>query len=269
MSLLSYLRMVWKTNKSFTLFSMVMLASMQLLILNLVSTFDTQAMIDTILLQLPKNMQLFLKESFFSTLTLDGAAAFGYNHPMIVALIIVTAINIPVRHISREIESGTLELLLSHPLKRYSFMLMLWLSGVVILLLITLSAFFGSLLGIYLFHQLSWAIVTKVGMISWLMWLFSILIFCYTMLIAAMVKGGGLSGNLSAMTAFVFYIIFLISQLWNDIEFLQAYNIFYYYEPQQIMLGRGHFAMDNLILIGLSGLCFGLSVMIFNKRDIP
>jgi len=269
MNPLSYFGMVWKTNKSFALFTMGLLVAMQLLILNLVRSFDTQAMMESILMQLPKNMQLFLKESFFSTLTLDGAAAFGYNHPMVIALIIVNAINIPVRHISRELESGTLELLLSHPVKRHSFMLMLWGSGIFILLLITASAFLGSVLGIYFFHELSTAIVLKVLEISLNMWLFSILVLSNTMLIASKAKGGSLPGNLSAMIAFVFYIIFLISQLWDSVAFLQPYNIFYYYEPQQIMLGRGHSGLDALVLVGLSGLCFGISVLFFKRRDIP
>jgi len=52
-------------------------------------------------------------------------------------------------------------------------------------------------------------------------------------------------------------------------NFLQAYNIFYYYEPQQIMLGRGHSGLDTVVLLGLSVLCFGLSVLFFNRRDIP
>ncbi len=269
MNLLSYFGMVWKTNKAFALFTMGLLIAMQLLILNLVRSFDTQVMMESFLTQLPKNMQLFLKESFFSTLTLDGAAAFGYNHPMVIALIIVNAINIPVRHISRELESGTLELLLSHPVKRHSFMFMLWGSGILMLLLITVSAFLGSVLGIYFFHELSITIVSRVLEISLNMWLFSILVLSYTILISSKAKGGSLAGNLSAMIAFVFYIVFLISQLWDSSAFVLPYNIFYYYEPQQIMLGRGHAGLDSLVLTGLSGLCFGLSVLFFNRRDIP
>ncbi|MCF8366157.1 MAG: ABC transporter permease [Bacteroidales bacterium] len=269
MKALSYFRMVWKTNKAFAIFTMALLASTQLLILNLVTTFDTQAIIASIVEQLPKNMQVFLKESFFSTLTFDGAAAFGYNHPMVIALIIVNAINIPARHISRELESGTLEVLLSHPVKRNMFITTLWASGIVLLFLITLSAFLSSILGVYLFHQLSADVVFKILEISLNMWLFSVLILSYSLMIASKSKGGGLTGSLSAMIAFVFYVVFLISQLWSTLDFLLPYNIFYYYEPQQIMLGRGHIGLDTLVLVGLSGLCFGFSVIFFNKRDIP
>lgn len=266
---LSYFRLVWKTNKAFVLFTMVLLASIQLLILNLVTTFDTQAIIASIVNQLPKNMQVFLKESFFSTLTFDGAAAFGYNHPMVIALIIVNAINIPARHISRELESGTLEVLLSHPVKRGRFVVTLWSSGIVLLLLITLTAFLSSIFGVYVFHQLSAGAVYRILEISLNMWLFSILILSYTLLIASRAKGGGLTGNVSAMIAFAFYVVFLIAQLWKTLDFLLPYNVFYYYEPQQIMLGKGHLGLDTLVLGGLSALCLGLSLWFFKRRDIP
>lgn len=269
MNPLTYFRLVWKTNRSFVLFSMFSLAALQLLILNLVTTFDTQAIINSIFAQLPDNMKIFLSESFFSTLTFDGAAAFAYNHPMVIALISVVAINIPVRQISRELETGTMELLLSHPVKRENLIITLWISGVVVLLFVVLAAFSGSILAIHLFHNLTPANTLLVFYISVNMWLFGILVMSYTTLIASFTKGGNMSGNMGAMIAFVFYLVFLVSQLWDKIKFLQPYNIFYYYEPQKIMLGKGNFWIDVFVLSGLSVICFGLSIWFFKRRDIP
>lgn len=269
MNAVTYFKLVWKTNRSFLVFSMITLAAMQLLILNLVAGFDTQAIINSIFEQLPEKMQVFLQESFFSTLTLDSAAAFGYNHPMIVALVTVNAIILPVRHISREIESGTMELLFSHPLKREKFILMLWFSGAVLLLMVVASAFVGSVAGIHFFHQLTGKIMATVAAISLIMWLYVMLVFTLTMMIASLTKGGVASGNIAAMIVFVFYLLFLIGQLWDKLGPLLPYNIFYYYEPQKIMLQQGHFLRDVVVFLVFMMIGLSLSVFFFKRRDIP
>lgn len=269
MNATTYFKLVWKTNRTFLLFSMITLAAMQLLILNLVAGFDTKAIINSIFEQLPENMRIFLQDSFFSTLTLDGAAAFGYNHPMIIALVTVNAITLPVRHISREIESGTMELMLSHPLKREKFILMLWFSGAVLLMAVTASAFIGSLGGIYFFHHLSGKIIGNVAAISLLMWLYMMFVFSLTMMIATLKKGGSAPGNYAAMIVFVFYLLFLVGQLWDKLRFLLPYNIFNYYEPQKVMLHQGHLSKDVLVLLLLTLLSLGFSLHFFRRRDIP
>ena len=269
MNIATYFKLVWKTNRGFIIFSMIALAAMQILILNLVASFDTDAMIETIFAQLPKNIQVFLGETFFSTLTLDGAAAFGYNHPMIIALITVNAITLPVRHISRELESGTMETLLSHPITRHNFIMMLWLTGAFLLLLLTLAAFAGSLAGVYLFHELKADIIAGITAISINMWQYMMVVFTFTMMVASYKKGGGSPGNISAMVVFLFYLIFLIGQLWDKIAFMLPYNIFNYYEPQKIMLNQGHFRLDAFVLGLLTLVFLFLSLRFFNRRDIP
>lgn len=265
----TYFKLVWKSNRGFVIFSMIALAAMQILILNLVASFDTDAIVKSIFEQLPKNMQLFLGETFFSTLTLDGAAAFGYNHPMIVALITVTAITLPVKHISRELESGSMEILLSHPLKRTNFVMMLWFSGAFLLLLLTCAAFLGSLGGVYFFHDIKPEILQDVAAISLNMWQYMLVIFSFTMLLASYKKGGSGSGNIAAMAVFIFYLLFLVAQLWDKIAFVLPYNIFYYYEPQKIMLGQGQFGTDIIVLGLLMAVCLLLALVFFKRRDIP
>ena len=196
-------------------------------------------------------MRVFLQESFFSTLTYDGAAAFGFNHPLVLALLVITAVNIPVHHITRELDSGTLELLLAHPFKRSAFLLSLWLSGSLILLLIIVAAMIGSLTSFILFHHLTSDIFIHIVQISINLWLLIVLIFSYTTLIAVFGKMGSKAGNFSAIITLVFYLLSFLSQVWDAPDFTRSFNIFSYYEPQKLMFNKGNFTLDILVLSAL------------------
>lgn len=266
---LAYLRLVWRNNKAFAIFSMGFITLLQFLILYLVTTFDTTAIISSILAQLPEAMRAFLQDGFFSTLTFDGAAAFGFNHPLVLALLVITAVNIPVHHITRELDSGTLELLLAHPFKRSALILSLWISGCLILLFIITAAMIGTLTSIILFHHLTTGIFIHILQIGINLWLLIVLIFSYTTLIAVFGKMGNKAGNLSAVITLVFYLLSFLSQIWDALDFIKPFNFFSYYEPQKLMFNQGHFTLDILVLSGLALLCFWISLKQFAKRDIP
>jgi ABC-type transport system involved in multi-copper enzyme maturation permease subunit len=181
----------------------------------------------------------------------------------------VNAINIPVRHISREIENGTLELLLSHPFKRESMIVTLWFCGMFLLGLIVLAGFAGTIYAINTYHGLSWEIFYRVAQINVNMLLFSGFIMTMTLMMCSLGKAGGISGNISAAIVFVFYLIFIISQLWDKLKFTLPYNIFTYYEPSKLMLKQGNFVVDNLVFSALILVFLAGSVWVFGRRDVP
>ena len=191
----AYIRLVWRNNRTFALFSMVFITLFQFLILYLVTTFDTAAILSAIMEQLPPMIRAFMQDSFFSMLNYDGAAAFGLNHPIVLTLLVITAINIPAHHISRELETGTLELLLAHPFRRNSLLLSLWLAGSLIIMTIIATALIGSCTSIILFHDLTRAIFGHLLEICLNLWLLITLIFTYTLLIAVFGRTGIESGK--------------------------------------------------------------------------
>jgi len=269
MNKMGYIRLIWRNNRGFAIFSMVFITLLQFLILYLVTTFDTLAIVSAILDQIPEKMRIFLNESFFNMLTFDGAAAFGFNHPLVLAVLAINAINIPVHHISRELETGTLELLLAHPFKRQSLIISLWFSGCIILCAIIVAALIGSFSAIALFHQLSMGILLKMFKISFNLWMLFVLIFTYTLLIASFGKTGNKAGNISAVVTFVFYMLHFLSQLWSSIEFTKPFNIFTYYEPQNLMFKQDNIILNSVALGSLILICLLLSLWQFNRRDIP
>lgn len=266
---LAYIKLVWRNNRIFALFSMLFIMLFQFLLLYLVTTFDTEAMFSVILAQLPPTVKAFMQDSFFSMLTYDGAAAFGFNHPIVLSILVILAISIPTQHISREIENGTLELLLAHPFKRSTLILSLWTAGGLIIMLIMASALAGSILAILIFHHLTTLNLIHLLQIAANLWLLIYLILSFTLMIAVFSRPGFKAGNLSAVITLVFYLLYFIAQIWDDISFTKPINIFHYFQPQNVMMGKGNIGRDLMVLAGAVLICFGISYRQFERRDIP
>lgn len=265
----AYIWLVWRNHRAFTLFSMLFIGLLQFLIPYLVSTFDTNAIFSAVLTQLPEMMRGFMQESIFGIFTMDGAAAFGFNHPLVLALLVISAVSVPVSQVTREVESGTLELLLAHPLKRRNLIASLWVAGCLMLLLIILGGLIGSLGALYIYHELTPLVFQRVLLIGVNLWLLILLIFSYTLLIAVSGKPGLKAGNIGAVVTLVFYLVFFLSQIWEKIQFTRTFNIFNYFEPQKLIAGQADFILDAVVLGTLIVTCFVLSAWQFNRRDIP
>ena len=265
----AYIRLVWRNNRMFAILTAGFITLFQFLILYLITTFDTQAMLVAVLQQLPPAMKAFLQDSFFSMFTLDGAAAFGFNHPIVLTLFVLNAIIIPGHHITSELESGTLEILLAHPFKRSSLLVSLWITGSLILLFIILISLAGSVSSILLFHELETIMFLRLLEICFNLWLLMILIFTVTLLIAVFSKVGVKAGSLSYGLTFFFYLLYFLSQMWDKIAFTKPFNIFSYYEPQMIVQREANYLLDIIVLTGLIAISFGISLRRFGRRNIP
>ena len=72
---MSYFYFIWKSHRSFLLFSMFFISLFQFLILRLVTTIDYYSTIMYFMNQLPENVQAMFGDDFISMLTVEGAAA--------------------------------------------------------------------------------------------------------------------------------------------------------------------------------------------------
>jgi ABC-type transport system involved in multi-copper enzyme maturation permease subunit len=253
---MSYFYFIWKSHRSFLLFSMIIIPLLQFLILRLVTAIDHSSIIMYLIEQLPENVQAKFG-NFTSMLTVEGAAAFGLNHPLVLVILSIGAITIPSRHIAGEAETGTLELVLSFPVKRIKLLMNLWTSAAVFLFLIIFCALCSSLLSINIF---------KIGCNLWLLFVF---IMSLTMVLSSFEKEGNKVGIRVAGIALVFYLLHYLSSLWNAIQFTKPFNIFTYYQPEDLMTGQRSFLLHFMVLSSLILLCLLVSIYQFNRRDIP
>lgn len=263
-----YLYFIWKSHRSFLLFSMVFVSLFQFLILRLVTTVDTSTLV-LVLDQIPENIRNLLGEDFVSMLTVKGAVALGMNHPLVLVILSIAAIIIPSRHIAGEIETGTLELILSFPVKRVRLLLNLYISAIFFLFLIIFCALCASLISIHIFHPLTSDLFIKVVMIGANFWLLFLFIMSLTTVFSVFEKEANKVGMKVAGIVLIFYLLHYLSSIWDAIKFTKPFNIFNYYRPVDLINGERSFLLHSIVLISLILLCLFISIYQFNRRDIP
>ncbi|MCP4753351.1 MAG: ABC transporter permease subunit [Proteobacteria bacterium] len=266
---MSYFNFIWRSHRSFLLFSMIFISLFQFLILKLVTTIDYSLMIPQMLEQLPENVKAMVGDDFLSMASVEGAAALGLNHPLVLVVLSLGAIMIPSRHIAGEVESGTLELVLSFPVKRVKLLLSLCVSAAVFLFFIVFCAWCSSLLSISIFHQLTFELFVKMSKICCNLWLLFVFIMSLTMVLSSFEKEGNKVGIGAAGIVLFFYLLHYLSSLWEAIQFTKLFNIFTYYQPGDLMKGQGSFSLHFTVLSSLIILCLFIGIYQFNRRDIP
>jgi ABC-type transport system involved in multi-copper enzyme maturation permease subunit len=266
---MAYFYFILTFHRNFLIFSALVISAFQFLFLRLVTTIDYPAMTSYILEQLPENLQTLFGEEFLSMRTVEGAAAFGLNHPLVLVILFIGAIIIPSRHIAGEAETGTLELVLSFPVARTGLLLNLWGTALSFLFFIVLMAVSSSLISIYLFHQLSAGLVVKIVAIGCNLWLLSAFVMSLSLLLSSFGKEGNQVGIRAAGITLIFYVLHYLSSLWETIKFIKPFNFFTYYQPEDLMTGERSFSLHFIVLFSLILICLLVSLFQFNRRDIP
>jgi len=266
---MTYIFFIWKSHRGFLLVSMIFISVIQFLILKMVTTIDYSTMLPQLLEQLPENIRVLFGDNAFSMATVEGAAAGGLNHPLVLVLLSLAAILIPSRHIAGEAETGTLELILSFPVRRTTLLINLYISAVVFLFVVIFCALCASLLSINMFHQLTPVLFVKLLTICCNLWLLFICIMSITMVLSVFEKEGSRVGMRAASVVLFFYLLHYLSSIWNTIQFTKPFNIFTYYQPSSLMSEQRSFLLHFGVLSTLILICFFVSLYQFNRRDIP
>lgn len=266
---MAYFQFIWKSHRNFLLFTMITLSLFQFIILKFVTTFDYSSIMMILLEQLPENVRAMFGEDFISMLTVEGAAAFGFNHPMVLVILSIAAITIPSRHIAGEVETGTLELVLSLPIKRIKLLLNLWISAAVFLFIIIFFALCSSLLSIHIFHQLTTELFVKMLKISSNLWMLFMFIMSLSMLLSSFGKEGNKVAIRVAGITLIFYVLHFLSSMWETIRFTKPFNFFEYYQPEDLMVGYRSFSLHAVVLSSAILVFLIVSLYQFNRRDVP
>jgi ABC-type transport system involved in multi-copper enzyme maturation permease subunit len=265
----NYMTNIVRQHRFFLLFAFLFVGLFQILILTLVVGADLLGFVEQFLRQFPSSMQALFGEQFMAQFSINGAVAFGYNHPLVVVLLAIVAILLPARHIAGEIEAGTLELLFAMPIKRYRIALSLWLVAGSMLLVAVAGCWTGTGCGLLLFPEARSAPILKVVGVGFSLWLLMFTISSYTMLIASYSNEGGKSTLRAAGLTLVFYFMNVAAILWTRVDFLKPFTIFHYHQPQQVMIGEPVLGRNAAVLGALACVCAGFAIRQLSRRDVP
>jgi ABC-2 type transport system permease protein len=232
----------------------------------------------------------------------------GYVHPLMQTIFCIWAIGRAAGAIAGEIDRGTMELLLAQPLARGRLVLAHLCVDALTIPLLCLSLWTGNWLGAWLItpirmEQPHWkpGLVVQRGPVKIkvedilktagpadisqdserlsvrpaafgkALWLVGGLIFGVsgaTMWLSAV---GRFRWRVLGVAVFVFLIQFLVNlvgQMWPAVAVLRPLTLFYYYQPQDAILGSS-FDPKGLVLYGVGFVGYGLALWTFRRRDLP
>ncbi len=230
-----------------------------------------------------KIMQKLMGGEGINIFRVDHAITIGYVHPVMLMVFGIWAIGRAAGAITGEIDRGTMELLLAQPLARFRVVLAHLCVDLVTIPILCLSLWGGNWLGIWLVGLKEPVDAAKFGPALWNVGALIFAISGYTMWLSA---GGRFRGRVLGVAVLITLLQFLINvvgQLWDEVARLRPLTVFYYYQPQQIILEHKWTAnlavawngdqqvMVNVLAIlftvGIAG--YGMAFWTFCRRDLP
>ena len=93
----------------------------------------------------------------------------------------------------------------------------------------------------------------------------------YTMWMSACGRSRWRVLGLAVFTTLVQFLVNLVGQMWDVLERLRPCTIFYYYQPQEIILGKSWLAVSPalVVLYGVGAVGYALAWWVFTRRDLP
>jgi ABC-2 type transport system permease protein len=211
----------------------------------------------------------------------------GYVHPVTQTIFSMWAIGRGSGALAGETDRGTMELLLAQPIPRRQVVLTHLAVDLITIPALCASVLLGTLIGTSAFglrdeaevHRFPPALLNAAAFI-----------FAVTGCTLALSAAGRFRWRVVSIalgTALVMFLINLLGQLWDVLEPFRPLTVFYYYQPQGIILderwtveiGKGLPWLEKgeylfrinvvavLLTVGAAG--YGLALAIFTKRDLP
>ena len=169
--------------------------------------------------------------------------------------------------IAREMESGTLDLLLAQPVRRYKVISAKFAVFAFSAILIAIASVLGLALGAVMINE-----AVDIGSISMVIleaFLLVLSIGCLTLLFSAIFlqpRRALLFGGI--FMAFSYILNFMIPILPDSFEWLRNLSIFYHYQPNDIIssgaMNGTAVAVYSFIIIA----CFTTALYVFQRRDL-
>jgi ABC-2 type transport system permease protein len=215
----------------------------------------------------------------------------GYVHPLVIIIFCLWAVGRAAGAIAGELDRGTMELLLAQPLARFRLILTHFCVDLTVIPVITLSVWLGSWLGIRLvgLQEVSGPAAKPIhaSMYGPALWNVAALLFAisgYTMWLSSTGRFRNRVLGVAILITLVQFLVNVVGQLWDVVSPLRPYTVFYYYQPQQIILRQrwtvdaglyfpgslGYVPLNGVVvLFSVGAIGYALALWTFCRRDLP
>ena len=233
----------------------------------------------------------------------DDFLAMGMLHPIVLTLCVVWAVGRSAGAVAGELDRGTMELLMSQPVPRNRLILAHLIVDLIVLPIICLAFFAGTQLGLAAvgpfipeyeaIRQLPVRIpipehpepldVSGLGELPGLSNTFAIMfaISGITIAISAAGRSRWKSVGYAVLIVVVMFVANTIGQLWEPAGWVRPFTLFFYYQPQKVMLGGDWLVNMGTawpgwpvvsgagVLLSVGAIGYLLALRIFTRRDLP
>ena len=187
---------------------------------------------------------------------------FGLRVPL---LLMVMSIMLFTGLLAGEEGEGTLQTVLSQPVSRFKVYIEKLLAGIVVSLVICMTAVLGVWVGLLLIHEtMSFMRLVEAVIGVWLLvFLFGSLGFA----IGAVTGRRGFAGSITGLIAFSTYLLTSFAASVSGIKTIERLSPFHYYNDPGIA-ANGLRATNVWVMLSVSAVFLLVSAVIFLKRDI-
>ena len=207
--MLNIVRRQLERNWVFLVVAMLVLGGFEFLLCAVVSSMDIQGAFNQMAQFAPPIFRTMIEQNLMGG-SPAGVLAFGWNHPVVHALLTAVAITLATRAIAGEVENGAIELVLAQPLSRARYFASHVLFGVGALSIVLAAGLLGTAIGQLAFSLPSFG--PRFGTLFINMLLLQLAIYSLTLLASAFGREAGrvaLVGVLVAVLSFVINAIVL------------------------------------------------------------
>jgi ABC-2 type transport system permease protein len=204
----------------------------------------------------------------------------GYVHPLLLTILSVWAVGRAAGAIAGELDKGTMELLLAQPLARWRVIGSHFVVDCIAIPVLCGCLWGGTALGCHVFGLIEMTAKDRQpvdpvffgpALLNVAALLFAI--SGYTMTISSLGRFRTRVLGIAVVATLLQFFINLLGQTWQDIQFLRPLTVFYYYQPQGLILGFDGASTDaarnvaTLAAVGVAG--YAAALAIFCRRDLP
>ncbi len=231
-------------------------------------SFAHSQALNTLLQQMPQGLMRVLGYTVGITHIADFLGGEFYSLFYLVIMSIY-AIFVATKLVAHLIDNGSMAYLLATPVSRTKVAITqaaVLMSG---LLIIGLVSTVGALLGVHWFLQQSG--MNNIDFVK--MNVVGVLLFCvvasYCFLFSSLVRDERTALGLSTFVTVLFYGLHTVGNLSTKFNWLSHLTLFNFFDPQNLIHGKGHFALDSLTLLIATVIILVVSIAGFRKRQLP
>ena len=265
--MLNVVRRQLERNAVFLLASMAVLAGFEFLLCAMVASVDVEAAFSQITQFAPPIFKAMIEQNLLGG-SPAGVLAFGWNHPVVHAVLAAVAITLPARAIAGEVENGAIELVLAQPISRAQYFGAHVLLGAGALSAVLAAGLLGTAIGQHVFSLAGFG-VSRLALLFLNALLLQLAIYAVTLLASAFGREAGRVALVGVLVAVLSFLVDAIARLWSKAQFMKPYSLHGHFDPREILVQGDSASVSMLILAAVASAAAAAAFVHFARRDIP